>query len=430
MTQPDLRRILSDELHARAFHDFDGAGRFIRFVFLINDDAAGFLAYVNAFLETERSPSIAPESKFARVEFDDYAFRFERHTEFLSISFIQKGRMIRSGLLLEAFDPEAVGLPLDWARAAPATLFQAIWLEVGAKPPRTLNDARMLAMLDSRAVAANRFSDGAGQLHFAFDIDAAGFSRVALFNSDIPPSRMGRAVQRVVELETYRLLALLGFAAVRDNGGRLGEIEDIVGRITNELAEQIKLPDGKVETLLSTLTGQAADLEEIYSKTSYRMAATKAYESIMADRIAGLRLTRLIGFQGVRGFLNRRMTPALDSCHAFSERLAQLSARITRAGDLLQTQTEMIIQRQNRDLLTSMNSRTKAQLHLQQTVERLSIAAVTYYGVGLVGYLAKPLPLDRWGIDLIVVKAAFVPVIAFIVWLAIRAVKVRLASEE
>ena len=135
MTQPDLRRILSDELHARAFHDFDGAGRFIRFVFLINDDAAGFLAYVNAFLETEKSPPIAPESKFARVEFDDYAFRFERHTEFLSISFIQKGRMIRSGLLPEAFDPEAVGLPLDWARAALATLFQAIWLEVGAKPP-------------------------------------------------------------------------------------------------------------------------------------------------------------------------------------------------------------------------------------------------------------------------------------------------------
>ena len=90
----------------------------------------------------------------------------------------------------------------------------------------------------------------------------------------------------------------------------------------------------------------------------------------------------------------------------------------------------MIIQRQNRDLLTSMNSRAKAQLHLQQTVERLSIAAVTYYGVGLVGYLARPLPLESWGFDLIVVKAAFVPVIAFLVWLAIRAVKVTLDSAE
>lgn len=430
MTQPNLRRILSDELHARAFHDFDGAGRFIRFVFLIDHDAASFLDYVNAFLRAEESVPITPESKFARVEFDNYAFRFERHTEFLSLSFIQKGRVIRSGLLPEAFDPEAVGLPLEWAKSAPATLFQAIWLEVGAKPPRAVNDAKMLATLDSRAVAANQFSDGAGQLHFAFDIDAAGFSRIALFNSDISAKRMGRAVQRVVELETYRLLALLGFAAVRDNGKRLGEIEDAVGKLTNELAEEIKLPDGKVENLLSTLTAQAADLEEIYSKTSYRMAATKAYESIMADRISGLRLTRLIGFQGVRGFLNRRMTPALDSCHAFSERLAQLSARITRAGDLLQTQTEMIIQRQNRDLLTSMNSRAKAQLHLQQTVERLSIAAVTYYGVGLVGYLARPLPLESWGFDLIVVKAAFVPVIAFLVWLAVRAVKVRLDSAE
>ena len=74
------------------------------------------------------------------------------------------------------------------------------------------------------------------------------------------------------------------------------------------------------------MTAKVVDLEEIYCKISYRMAATKAYESIMADRIAGFRLTRLTGFQEVRGFLNRRMTPVLDSCHAFSKRLEKLSA--------------------------------------------------------------------------------------------------------
>jgi uncharacterized membrane-anchored protein len=217
----------------------------------------------------------------------------------------------------------------------------------------------------------------------------------------------------------------LGFATVREHGAKLDSIAKHVGEITNDLAEQIKQPESRVEDMLSKLSAQAADLENIYSNASYRMAATKAYDSIVENRLNGLRVSRIEGFQGVKGFLNRRMLPAIDSCRAFSERLRRLSERISRAGDLLQTQTEMIIQRQNQDLLISMNSRAKIQLRLQQTVERLSIAAVTYYGVGLVGFLGKSLPLNTWGIDLIMLKALSIPVIAGCVWLTIRQVKKR-----
>ena len=430
MMDTDLRRTLSDELHARAFHDFSGAGRFVRFVFLTQGRSGILLDYVNAFLAKNGRDAIDEDSKFARIEMDGYALRFERHTEFLSISFVEKGHALKTGLLADAFDQDAVTLPLEWARRAPVELFHAIWLEIGGKPPARLSETKMLAIMESRAVAANKFSEGAGEVHFAFDVDKSGFSRVVLFNSSITANRLGRAVQRIVELETYRLLAMLGFAAAREHAAKLGQIEKLVGGLTNELADQIKQPDSQIENMLTTLSSQAADLEDIYSKTSYRMAATKAYENILSDRLEGLRLSRLEGFQGVRGFLNRRMAPAMDSCRAFSQRLARLSERITRAGDLLQTQTEMVIQRQNRDLLTSMNSRAKAQLHLQQTVERLSIAAVTYYGVGLVGYLAKPLPLASWNVDLVIVKAASVPVIAFLVWVAIRSVKRQIAREE
>ena len=236
-------------------------------------------------------------------------------------------------------------------------------------------------------------------------------------------SRLGRAVQRIVELETYLLLALLGFATVREHESKLDAIAKRVGVLTNELGDQINQPESHVESMLSNLSTQAADLEGIYSNASYRMAATKAYDSIVLNRLEGLRVSRVEGFQGVKGFLNRRMLPAIDSCRAFSERLRRLSERISRAGDLLQTQTEMIIQRQNRDLLISMNSRAKAQLRLQQTVEGLSIAAVTYYGAGLVGFLGMSLPLDSWGIDLVTIKAVSIPVIASFVWLTIRRVK-------
>ena len=425
-----LRRTLSDELHARAFHDFEGAGRFIRYVFLTDGDTGAILDYVNAFLDAAGRAPIPAGNKFLRLDMDGYALRVEQHTEFMSVSFVEKGHRRATGLLADAFDPGITHLPLAWARGIPAPVFHAIWLEIGGKPPRGLTPERMTAIMDSRAIASNHFSNGDAQLHFAFDIDAAGFSRIALFNQGISPNRMGRVVQRVVELETYRLLALLGFAAVRDNSRSLGSIERAVGSLTTDMAAQIKQVDGQVQQLLSVLSAQAADLEEIYSRTSYRLAATKAYEAILTDRIVSLQFTRLEGFQGVRGFLGRRMTPALDSCRAFSARLSRLSERITRAGDLLQTQTEMIIQRQNRDLLRSMNARARHQLRLQQTVERLSIAAVTYYGVGLVGYLAKPLPLDEWHLDINLVKAAAVPAIAFLVWLAIRGVRAGLHDRE
>ena len=42
-----LRQSLSDELHARAFYDFDGAGRFIRFVYLVGIDYRVVLNYEN-----------------------------------------------------------------------------------------------------------------------------------------------------------------------------------------------------------------------------------------------------------------------------------------------------------------------------------------------------------------------------------------------
>ena len=94
--------------------------------------------------------------------------------------------------------------------------------------------------LESRAVASNNFSDAAAQVHFAFDIDSAGYSRVVVFNKSIEAIRMGRIVQRIVEVETYRLLSLLGLATVKAHSTRLTEIEEVLNGLTNDLAKEIK----------------------------------------------------------------------------------------------------------------------------------------------------------------------------------------------
>ena len=156
----DLRQSLSDELHARAFYDFDGAGRFIRFVYLVGNDDSAVLNYVNDYLQTRGLPPMQAAEKFYRIELDGFALRVERHTEFLTISFVEKGLKVQTGISKDAFlETNLPHMPFAWARNAPAALFHAIWVEVGGRPPAKLQQSDMLKMLDCRAVASNNFSD-------------------------------------------------------------------------------------------------------------------------------------------------------------------------------------------------------------------------------------------------------------------------------
>ena len=108
-----LRRTLSDELHARAFNNFSGAGRFVRFVYLIDGNTEALIQYVNAFLSAEGHTFIPAGSKFAIFSLDEYSLEYERHTEFVSISFIQKTDALDTGLLSASYDESKVPLPLE-----------------------------------------------------------------------------------------------------------------------------------------------------------------------------------------------------------------------------------------------------------------------------------------------------------------------------
>ncbi len=60
---------------------------------------------------------------------------------------------------------------------------------------------------------------------------------------------------------------------------------------------------------------------------------------------------------------------------------------LTRAANLLRTRIDVEIEQQNRDLLAAMSERARMQLRLQQTVEGLSVAAISYYVASLLHYV-------------------------------------------
>ncbi|MGB5799649.1 MAG: DUF3422 family protein, partial [Mesorhizobium sp.] len=175
--------------------------------------------------------------------------------------------------------------------------------------------------------------------------------------------------------------------------------------------------------LLDELMALAAEVEAGGAASLFRFGASRAYDGIVRERLDALDETPVPGYDTWAGFLQRRVAPAMRTCRSVEERQANLSRKLTRATTLLRTWVDVEVERQNRDVLASMNNRARLQLRLQQTVEGLSVAAVSYYVVGLIGYLAKGFSVFDHIVPPEVITAASVPMAVLLVWWGVRRVQ-------
>jgi uncharacterized membrane-anchored protein len=172
------------------------------------------------------------------------------------------------------------------------------------------------------------------------------------------------------------------------------------------------------------MTALAARLESEAASSNYRFGASRAYDTIVQQRLLAIGEQAHDGWPTIAAFLGRRMAPAMRTCQMLQERQADLSTKLARAANLLRTRVDVALEQQNRDLLAAMNDRTRLQLRLQQTVEGLSVAAIGYYVVSLFGYIAKG--AKDWGwlkLEPGVATALFVPVALLGVWAAVRRIR-------
>ncbi|MCP4635584.1 MAG: DUF3422 domain-containing protein, partial [Methyloversatilis sp.] len=236
-----------------------------------------------------------------------------------------------------------------------------------------------------------------------------------------------RTVQRLLEIETSRVIALLAFPVAKEVGRLLGRAEGELANLMDGMGNASSAEDER--SVLSHLTRLAAEVEHSVARTTYRFGAAQAYYRLVRSRIAELREHRIEGFPTMGEFMDRRLTPAISTCEAIARRQEDLSGRVARNSQLLRTRVDIELQRQNQELLAQMNRRAKLQLRLQETVEGLSIVAITYYASQLVQYVAKgakyALPVNP---DIL--TAVSIPLIAGLAALGLRSMRRKLAAEE
>ena len=371
----ELRLRLAGEAHTRPTVPVSAPALVLHEARLHDDGGKASRAYAEAFATVHGVGPLDPNADHLLVTTPEGAWKWERHGEFSTWTIVQR----------RTVDPIASVQTPALLSDAPGLRFVAAAIFVSAEQP----EADILTRSLGEETAQNEhigsmLSGGRAGVWTNFRIGEDGWTRMHFMQRDMNPFRGGRAIRRLLEIEVYRMAALLALPMAKQ---AQREIDDLEQRVGHAITDTDK---SEAETL-DALVDVARDIERIAQHTAFRFGAANAYQRIVDQRIRELREERIEGLQRISTFLQRRFLPAMDTCATTQSRLNALAARVERTASLLRTRVDIAMAAQNQLQLASMNENAKAQLRLQRAVEGFSVAAIAYYAYSLAAVVTKPL---------------------------------------
>lgn len=360
-------------------------------------------------------PEPAPDANQHIVQFGDVRLRWETRSEITIYSWDCDGAA--------ATVPTSPEVLLHGFRQ-PGPLIVATRLDL-VRDDRPTDE--ILAAFDPGSTAVSALRDGRAIAATDFRV-RDGLTNILVVDRGLFSQEVGALVQRLIELETYRTMALLGLPEARRLQPQLARLEEGLRETTNKIGSSPGLNENRA--LLDRLTEMAAELESSAAESAFRFGASRAYAEIVGLRLASIREGMAEGYTRWSSFLQRRMAPAMRTCQTVENRQHDLSDRMARAANLLRTRIEVELEQQNRELLATMNRRAQLQFRLQQWVEGLSVAAVSYYVVGLVYYLAGGAGAFGWEIESRWVAAFAVIPVVLAIWFFVRRLRASHGGHE
>ncbi len=375
-----LRASLSAEMHVRRLPRFSAPARLMQVVTLLGEAGAAESWRHISDLAARAGLTIAERAKYAVVPLPGATLVWERHTEFATYTFI------REGAFGAPFDPQHFApLSDDVLAGMPGDVIRATQIAVQPRDAPPPFDSELDQWFTREALVVCDIVGGKARLMSDFRLHADGFGRLLIRDMGLEGDEPSQLVTRVQELGNYRNMALLGLPIAQETTPELTKLEQRLATLTHDVSERRSQDDA----LLDELTFLSAELARLSAATRYRMSATRAYAQLSIERLHALDLVAVRGFQTLGDFTERRLMPAVRTCDSFSARIEDLQQRAAWASALLRTRIDIALAKQNRDLLESMDRRTQLQLRLQQTVEGLSVVAISYYLIGLIAYPIK-----------------------------------------
>ncbi|SEN56385.1 DUF3422 family protein [Nitrosomonas marina] len=418
----DPQRIpLHNEVHARPSQRISLPALVVR-IAVLNNDITPEQEYRHLYHLPDQE-SLTPEhlqSNFLRLRLPDCTLTWERHSEFTSYTLVQP---LPESAQLEATEPELLSflaLPEQWITGIPGQTIAAIKLVMVNGDLNRPKEMLALAShwFGNRPVVASLVGRNSHSIAVTdFMLRDDGFERMLVISAaDTSNSRAGRIAQRLLEFETYRLMALRSLPVARLLGPKLTDAELQLAAITTQLENKATSD----QALLDTLISLAVSIEKATVEHMYRFSATHAYNRLVSQRIAELREKAVPGTQTIGEFMLRRLSPAITRVETTAQRLVSISERTAQTSSLLRTRVDILVETQNQQLLEKLSRGQELQLRLQHTVEGLSIAAISYYVISLLLYLTKAGKAAGFPIHPELTVGIMIPIVICAVWYVTR----------
>lgn len=370
-----------------------------------------------------------PQARYFFHDFGRFRLKWECHTEFATYTFVER---TASGDFRQAFAQAPLRhVPQEWLASLQSKIIVAAHVVLSDSDAASATDLEALRELFQGNQLVGSAAGNGSEIWTDFLIQPDGFSRFVVRDLHLREFQGGRLVGRLLEIETYRMMALLALPQAEASQPALSAIENELAALTATLVQDDGAGAGDAsdeQNLLHRITGLAARLEKLSVSNSYRFAAAQAYFSLVQARIQELREVRIEGIPTLAEFMGRRLAPAMHTCTSVAQRQEALATRIARSNDLLRTRVGIEQERQNRKILQSLDARAAQQLRLQQAVEGLSVVAISYYLLGLVGYAGKALKAASLPVNPDLLTGLMVPLVTAGVWYCLRQLHHRLGA--
>jgi uncharacterized membrane-anchored protein len=402
-----LRHSLHNELHARPSLYFSEPAYVFHMAVMGNESQR------QALLNSLYDVPVDGDIPQGITRLDGHWLKWERHAEFFTLTYV---------VTASIDNPHWIALPdVLAAKVNPYTqlLINSVQIVVCNERSWTGNNSEY----GFKDPCGSSIGGGDAAVWSDFRLSDCGESRFLFINNHLNAYRQGRMIRRLLEIETYRMMASLSLPSAKQLSSQLNTFDKTLA----DLSERNAAPNASnAKALLSEIAELSAKVVSLAAKHRHRFSATQAYAQLVFERLTELRESRVGDCQRLGIFIERRFKPTVRYCAVTEQRLDVLAKSVANLGELLQARVQVEMEEQNAEILKSLNARADAQIKIQRAVEGLSIIAITYYVLNLLKLLYSGVHL--LGVDLspraaVIAMAPIAVLILLQILMRIRAVK-------